>query len=536
MRSSKYFNVPVAKGINLLAAVSLLVAPNMVPAANAALKGATPVQSKGNQLNTVDMRAKSVSTTTEATASSAPAIEAWRKSAPSVPPPAPFKMPAVQIYNLDNGLKVELVEDHRVPFITIELGIKAGSTLEPKDKLGLADIATDMMTEGTTTRTSKQIADEVDSIGGGLRAGSDYDYSMVLASGLSKYTDKLFDVFADVLFNPTFPEDELKLKKTNLVQALAMKRSQPDFLADERFHKVVYGPHPYAVVAPTPATVQAVTRQDLQNFREQNFVPNASALVVVGDFDSAKMKALINEKFGAWKRGTTQTAESSTAPSQHGRHIYLVNRPGSVQSSIKIGNVAISRKDPNYFPMLVANQILGGAAQARLFLNIREQKGYTYGAYSSMAARKEPGTFAASADVRTDVTAPSIQEFLYELDRLRNVRASDKELKDAKNNLIGSFQLSLETQSGLAQKLLDASLYDLPDNYLETFAERVAAVNGDDVRKVARKLIDYDNIVVSVVGDANKIEKDLEFFGPVDVYDTAGKLSTDWDKQPNPGS
>lgn len=186
--------------------------------------------------------------------------------------------------------------------------------------------------------------------------------------------------------------------------------------------------------------------------------------------------------------------------------------------------------------MIVANQILGGAAQARLFLNIREQKGYTYGAYSNIAAKKQPGSFAASADVRTEVTAPSVEEFLYELDRLRNVKATEKELKDAKNYLAGSFQLSLETQSGLAQRLLDASIFELPDNYLETYSQKVTAVNADDVRKVARNLVDYDNIVISVVGDASKIEKDLEFFGPVDVYDTTGKLSTDWDKVPSPGS
>ena len=438
-------------------------------------------------------------------------------------------------YELDNGLKVELVEDHRFPFVTVELGMKSGSTLESRDKLGLADMTADMITEGTKSRNSKQIADEIDYIGGGLRAGSDYDFSLEVASALSKYTDRLFDVFTDVLFNPTFPEDELKLKKDNLIQSLAMKRSEPGFLADERFHKVLFGNHPYGVVAPTPATVQAITRDDLQKFHDDNYVPNSATLVVVGDFDKAKMKDLIASKFGNWKRGTIAVPETVSRPVQHGRHIYLVNRPGSVQTTIRIGNVSIDRKDPNYFPMLVANQILGGAAQARLFLNIREQKGYTYGAYSGLVARKQPGMFTAQSDVRTEVTAPSIEEFMYELDRLRNVKSTDKELKDAENYLTGSFQLSLETQSGLAQKLLDTSLFDLPADYLQTYSEKIAAINADEVRKVSRKLIDYDNLVVTVVGDAAKIEPDLEFFAPVDVYDTTGKLSTDWEKQPSPG-
>jgi len=516
-----------------LMAVLALSSTGLLQPGYAQIKAAPPAPAKVSQ--PVDVNKQTQPTASEATPSQIPA-ETWRKNAPKVPPPREFKLPTPQVYTLDNGLKVELVEDHRFPFITLELGIKCGSTIEPREKLGLADMTSDMLLEGTKTRTSKQISEDVDFIGGGIRAGSDYDYSMLLASSLSKYTDRMFDVFCDVLLNPTFPEDELTLKKTNLVEELAMRRAQPGFLVGERFAKVVFGTHPYSEVAPTPTTVKAITRDDLEKFHHNNFIPNNSILVVVGDFDSAKLKDLIASKFGKWQAGSVTSAQEPQLPIQHGRHIYLVNRPGSAQSSIRIGNTSISRKDPNFFPMLVANQILGGAAQARLFLNIREQKGYTYGAYSHVDARKEPGAFAALADVRTEVTAPSLEEFFYELDRLRNVKPSAKELNDAKNYLAGSFQLSLETQAGLAQKLLDASLYELPDDYLQTYADKVMAVNADDVRKIARKMIDYDNLVIAVVGDAAKIEKDLEYFGPVDVYDTKGKLSDDWGKQPKPGS
>ena len=180
------------------------------------------------------------------------------------------------------------------------------------------------------------------------------------------------------------------------------------------------------------------------------------------------------------------TASMPPLPKHQGRRIYLVNRPGSVQSSIKLGNVAISRTDPDYFPMTIANQILGGAAHSRLFLNIREQKGFTYGAYSSIASHRQPGAFSAeAAEVRTDVTAPSLQEFLYELERIRNVKVTDKELKDAKAYIVGSFQLGLETQSGLAQRMLELKLFDLPDNYLENYANKVMAVTPDDIRRVS---------------------------------------------------
>jgi zinc protease len=194
---------------------------------------------------------------------------------------------------------------------------------------------------------------------------------------------------------------------------------------------------------------------------------------------------------------------------------------------MRIGNVAIKKTDPDYFPMVVANHILGGAAHSRLFLNIREQKGFTYGAYSSLSASKQPGTFTAEAEVRTDVTAPSLEEFLYELDKIRNVKVTDKELKDSKAYIVGSFQLGLEVQSGLAQRLLELKLYDLPDNYLETYTNKVMAVTPDDVRRVARRLIDEDNLVIAVVGDAKKIKPELQYFAPVIVYDTDGKLSSD---------
>jgi zinc protease len=449
--------------------------------------------------------------------------EAWRKVAPEGTAPRPFKMPKVETYKLKNGMTVQLLEDHRVPFVTFNLGIKAGSTLEPPTALGLSSITAEMVTEGTRKKTSKQIAEEIDFIGGGLSAGSDFDFTLVSGSALSKYSDRLIDVVSDVVLNPSFPENELKLKKTNLLQELKMKRSQPDFLVDERFNKVLFGAHPYSVVAPTPESVTRMTRKDLQDFHKAHYLPNQAVLIVVGDFNSAKLKQVIERDLGPWKPSPMPVAQMPALPPIKGKRILLVDRPGSVQASIKLGNVGIKKTDPDYFPFMVANHILGGAAHSRLFLNIREQKGYTYGAYSGFAARKQPGTFAAEAEVRSDVTAPSLQEFLYELDRIRQVRVTDKELQDSKSYLTGSFQLGLETQSGLAQRLLESQLYDLPRDYLEKYTDRVMAVTTNDVRRVANKHIATDNVAIVVVGDAKKILPDLQFFGPVEVFETTGK-------------
>lgn len=451
--------------------------------------------------------------------------EPWRKQPPATPPPKDFKLPSVTAYKLANGLQVQLVEDHRVPFVTFNLGLRAGSVLEPAALRGLASMTADLITEGTAKRTSKQIAEEVDFIGGGLKGGSDYDFTLVTGSTLSKYTDRLMDVVSDVVLNPTFPEDEINLNKQNLLQELVMKRSQPDFLLEERFNKVVFGEHPYSIVAPTPESVKKITRQDLVNFHAKNYLPNAAVLVVIGDFKTDDMKALIDKDFGQkWKSGAVIAEKAAVPPTLKGRHIYLVDRPGSVQSSIKLGNLGIKKGDPDYFPTLVMNQILGGAAHSRLFLNIREQKGYTYGAYSSFAARREPGAFGAEAEVRTDVTAPALKEFIFELDRIRDSKATDKELADAKAFLAGSFQLGLETQSGLAQRLLESKLYDLPPDYLETYSKKIMAVTPADVQRVAQSHILGPDLAIVIVGDANKIRQSVDPFGPVTIYDTSGKV------------
>lgn len=453
--------------------------------------------------------------------------EAWRSSPPKLPPPRPFNLPSIKTYQLDNGVNVKFVEDHRFPFVTVYLGFKSGSVLEAKDKLGLADLTADMLVEGTEKRTSKQIAEEVDFIGGALNAVSDYDITLVSGSALSKYTDRLLDLVSDVTLHPSFPEDEATLKKTNLIQELVIKRSRPSFLLEERFNKAVFGNHPYAIVSPTEQTINSITRKDLSDFHKKTYLPNDTVIVVVGDFDSDKMKEQLATEFGskAWAKGEPSKANFAAAPAQHGRKIYLVDRPGSVQSSIKIGNVGIKRLDPDYFAVQVANQILGGSANSRLFLNIREKKGYTYGAYSHIAARREEGPFAAGAEVRTEVTAPSIKEFLFELDRIRKDLVTDEEISDAKSYMVGSFQLGLETQSGLAQRILEASLYDLPSDYLETYSNKVMDVSREDAKRAATRLINSDNLVIAVVGDGAKIMKELEQYGPIDVYDTSGKLT-----------
>jgi zinc protease len=445
------------------------------------------------------------------------------------PRPQPLETKAVKYpkplsYKLPNGLTVAMLEDHRVPMVTFQLGIKVGDVNDPKDLEGLATLTADLIREGTKTRSSRQIAEAIDGMGAAIGSAADSDFTIVSGSVLADHSEEFFDIVADVVQNPTFPEDEIKLEKTNLTQALSMKRTDPEFLNNERFSKVVFGSHPYAVVSPTPESVERITREQLVNFHKAHYVPNVSTLVVVGDFETEKMKQLIATKFGNWKEGTPPTVSFNPPPTSRGTKIYLVDRPGSVQSSVRIGNVGIAKTDPNYFPVMVANQILGGSANSRLFLNIRENKGYTYGAYSGFSARKEPGEFAATASVRTPVTAPSLVEFLYELNRIRTIPVTKDEIASAKKYLVGNYELSFETQGNVASRLLEQKLYNFPDDYLETYTAKVNAVTPEQIRNVAHRHIDYDNLAITIVGDAKQIEPDLKYFFPVEVYDTTGKL------------
>lgn len=453
------------------------------------------------------------------------AVEQGQRQSPPPPlPQRPLQLPRPITYELPNGLKVLLLEDHRVPFVTYELGIKCGEAQDPKDLPGLASVTADMLTEGTDKHSSKEIASIIDSIGGALHGDATADFTLVTGSVLSKNQPQLLSMLSDIIQHPTFPEDELKLERANMLEELKMKRSNPSFLADERFQKVVFGEHPYAVVAATPESIEHFDRATLTQFHKTHYLPNDTTLVIVGDFQADKLKKLIAEDFGNWQRGTLPGPIEAKAPARTERTIYLVDRPGSVQSSLRMGNIALKKTDPDYYAAVVANQILGGSPMSRLFLNIREQKGYTYGAYSGFVMHVQPGAFNASAEVRTPVTAPALKEFLYELNRIRTTSPTSEEMANAKNYVVGSFQSGFETQSDIGRRLLDCQLYDLPSDYLSTYAEKILAVTPEQVQKIAQKYMDLNDLAIVVVGDGKQIEPALRSFAPVEVYDQNGKL------------
>lgn len=383
---------------------------------------------------------------------------------------------------------------------------------------------TGLLTEGTESRTSREIADEVARLGATLQAGANSDYTTVAASSLAIFRDNILELMADVVLRPVFPANEVELTKQNTKESLKQQRAQPSFLASETVARVMFGEHPYHVVAPTPDSVDATTRERLIEFHRSTFVANNAVLIVAGDVRQDSIVRQVETLFGKWQPGGVPGDEFPAPPARTSRSAYVIDRPGSAQANIVICNAGITRTSQDYFPLLVMHTVLGANASSRLFMNLREEKGYTYGAYSSLDARRTAGTFRATAEVRTPVTGDSLKEFFYELNRIRNEPVSEKEITDAKSYLTGVFPIRLETQEGLIDQLVQIKMFGLPQDYLEIYRNRIQAVTIEQVQEVAKKYVRPEEAAIVIVGDgAQLLDQIKPYAGEIEFFNTAGK-------------
>ena len=448
----------------------------------------------------------------------------FRQQAPAPLPPRPIHIPQAHETKLSNGLGVVIVEDTRLPLVSYRLAFRAGDAHDPPQLPGLSDLLTGLVTEGTESLTSRQIADEVGRMGATLSAGANSDYTTIAASSLGMFSDNILELVADVTRNPSFPANEVELIKQNTKESLRQQRAQPTFLATEMVSRVVFGNHPYSVVAPTFESLEAMTREQVVNFHRSMFLPNNAVLVAAGDIHPDALLKRIEALFGDWQPGELPKDAFPDPPVRTSRSVYLVDRPGSAQSNIVIANIGITRTSQDYFPMLLMHTVLGANASSRLFMNLREEKGYTYGAYSSLDARRSAGTFRVSAEVRSVVTGDSLKEFFYELQRIRNTPISVGEMADAQSYLTGVFPLRLETQEGLIDQLVQIKMFGLPDNYLETYRDHIQAVTIEDLQEVAAKYIKPEEAAIVVVGDGAAILEQVKPYSEtIELYNTAGK-------------
>lgn len=433
------------------------------------------------------------------------------------------RLPRAKEATLKNGLRVIVLEGYdQLPTFTMQMVILSGGLSDPPGHRGLADFTAALLREGTAKRTSREIADGLDSLGATLTtdAGLSSATTTVTSSGLVKNFDRALDLFADVIRHPSFPADELEKYKARTLSQLQLQRGTPDFLSWERFNQAIYGEHPAALISPPLDSLKRVASADLARFHAENYLPNNAMLAVGGAVTLKEILPQIERAFGDWKSGAAPKTAIPPAPSQSATRVYLIDRPGSVQTGIILGNLSVTRTDPDYFTLLVMNKIEGGGGAARLYLNLRQAHGYTYGAYSQFSSWKFRGTWYAGADVRTEVTEGAINEFLFELKRIRNEPVSPKELDDAKRALTGSFALSLEQPQTLLQNIITQKLYNLPEDYWDTYPQKVAGVTAADVQRAAQKYVDLAHLQIVAVGDASKIRDVLAKYGTVEAKES----------------
>jgi predicted Zn-dependent peptidase len=430
------------------------------------------------------------------------------------------RFPRPKSFTLSNGVAVYVLEDHRMPAVRVSLSVRAGDLYEPK--AGVADLTAAMLTEGTRSRTYQQLAAETEGIGATLNASAGSDTAALSVSGLSESTDTLLSLLADVLQHPTFPQDRLERQQFQRNSQYAQQRANPAAATADVSAKVFYGGTPYGKPSPTPAEISAVTAADLKAFHEAFYVPNGAIIGVSGDVSVSELKSKLESALGGWKPGP-KIAELPAADlkAKEATKIFLVDRPGSTQTVLQFGNLAVKRDDPDYLPLVVANRILGGGSANRLFQNIRERRGYTYGAYSSLSAGRWPGIWGASASVRTPVTEPAVQEFFNEFNRLQDEPVTAEELERAKRSIVGNFALTLESPQGVLSRFLELVRDGLPLDYWDTYPSRIQAVTAEDVQRVARKYLGKNRIQLIAVGERSQIEEGLKKFGPVEIVDVA---------------
>jgi zinc protease len=439
------------------------------------------------------------------------------------------KLPRAEETTLKNGLRVVLLPAHKVPTFNMQMVVLSGGLVDKPDYRGLANFTAALLREGTAKRSSKDIAEQVDALGATLGATSGFSSmtSTVSTGGLVENIDQTLELFADVIRNPTFPQSEVDKYKSRTLAQLQFQRSIPQFLAAEQFQKAIYGTsHPASLIAPPAESLKKLTTKDLAEFHSTYYRPNNAILAVVGDVTMKELVPKLEKYFGDWQKADVPATTIPPAPAQTESRIYLIDRPGSVQTVLQLGTLGIERTSPDYFAVLLADRVFGGGPSARLFLNLREDKGYTYGAYSNFGGSKFRGTWVSSSEVRTDVTEGAMKEFMYELNRMRNELVPAEELDNAKRAIIGSFALSLEQPGTLLQNIITQKLYNLPADYWDTYPQKVAAITAQDVQMAAKKYIDLGHLQVVAVGDAAKAREVLAKYGKVELYDAEGKPVT----------
>lgn len=451
---------------------------------------------------------------------------------PDSGPARDIAFPPIQRATLDNGLELNTVEWHQLPVVYLRLVVKSGAETDPAELQGLSNLVAQMLEEGTRRRNSAQLAEHIEFLGADLWTSADEENVHLMFRALSEHLDEAMNVLAEVATQPAFRQDELTKLKRRENDRLALMSKRPNFLARRAFYREMYGDHPYGRVDTTTEVISRVRRTDMLRWHRRHFVPGNAFLVAVGDVTPEQVQASATRAFGSW-RGTAPTVATPEEPARRdAREIVVVDRPGAVQSVILLGNLGIERRHDDYVDFLVANQVLGGSAASRLFMDLRERRSLTYGAYSAVGERVRIAPFVSWAAVRTEVTGQAMDAFFENLGRITSEAPPAEELVNAQRYLSDSFPLQIDTPGKIAGMVADLRIFGLPDNYWDGFRTSIGQVTPDESLAAARTHIRPDKMLVLVVGEAAAVVETLRRWGPVRVLDENGELKERFEASP----
>ncbi|HLU26416.1 MAG TPA: pitrilysin family protein [Longimicrobiales bacterium] len=433
-----------------------------------------------------------------------------------------FEFPAVQRRGLDNGLALLTARHGQFPLVTAVLVLDAGAAGEPADKAGLAHLTANALEAGTRSRSGEELAWALERLGVEFTAEASWDAVSLAITVPRQRLEPALELFAEIVRQPAFPEDEIARLRDEQLASILQRQKEPRALANDMAARFIFDPDvPYArPLIGLQTSVAGLTRDDVDAYYRANFQPAGGTLIMVGDIDPDAAAALAERHFGDWAAAPRRAVDFHVRRRVEKTTIFVVDRPDAVQSEIRIGDVGVPRHHEDYFPLLVMNCILGGAFTSRLNLSLRERHGFTYGARSGFAFRRQPGPFIIQVAVATDVTAPAVREALREVNALREHGATPDEVSAARDYLAGILPLELQTTEQLAARLADLAVFSLPDDYFQHYPARIAAVDADDVRRVANEHLRPDRLAIVVVGDAQRVAPELEALGlgPVEVH------------------
>ena len=435
-------------------------------------------------------------------------LEAQKQLPPEGGKPKDFTLPQKQQFKLSNGMEVTLVPYGAIPKVTVSVVVRSGNLNEKEHEVSLADIAGDLMKEGTKSRTADQVDQEAAGMGGNVNIAVGPDLSTISGDVLSEFGPQLIRLMGDIVRNPLFPESELARLKKDAIRQLSVSKAQPQSLALEEFRRMIYPGHPYGRVFPTQEMIEKFSIDDVRRFYKDNFGAQRTSIYIAGTFDAKAMEAAVRETFEGWETGP---AVYTNIPKPVTKKSFgLVERPGAPQSTIYVGIPVLNPIDKDYVKMAVTNSLLGGSFASRITSNIREKKGYTYSPVSQVSTRYRDAYWVEIVDVGTDVTGAALKEILGEVKRLGSEPPPQDELKGIQNYIGGTFVLQNSTRQGIIGQLTNLKLHDLPDSYLTNYVKNVFAVTPADVQQITQKYIRPDDMTLVIVGDKKKVEEQIK--------------------------